>query len=83
MFIVLYISASAYCAYCACLLDNDRFLYSFIKPKLQVTTCGRMSDRGLLASCFLGVINYCILCNCKILCIMLVSVVALILCHAA
>jgi len=33
------------------LLDNDRFLYSFIKPKLQVITRVHMSDHALQASC--------------------------------
>ena len=65
LFVVLYWLATAYHG---CLLDNDRFLYSFIKPRLPVTTCVHMSDHGLLASCFwgifylaFGVIEHCIL----------------------
>jgi len=40
--------------WCCLFADNDRFLYSFIRPKLQVTTCVHMSDHGLLASCFMN-----------------------------
>jgi len=39
-------------AYYAVFGGNDRFLYSFIKLKLQVITCVHTSDHGLQASYF-------------------------------